>query len=604
MEDRRTYEQDSFLAKHGFAIAAILVSAVILLIYARAFRAPFLFDDFDNILLNGNIDKFSNFWPPFKTFGTRYVAFITFAINYRLGGSGVLGYHLLNTAVHIVNSLLVYSLVTLTFKTPLLRALGFKDDDPAPVYMAIIAALIFAAHPVQTEAVTYIVQRIASLAAMFYLLSAVLFIRWRIGRAEKKAHLPVYAFSLAAGLIAQATKEISITLPAIIILYDLVFFNDIKGLRRRLPYLLPYLLLLAVIPAFIISFASGHGVEKKIGQMVGAQMSPYGYLINQFRVIITYMRLLVLPVNQNLDYDYPVFHSIFDPQVLLSFIALLAMLAFTIYVFMRSYRRNGYLVVACFGVFWFFITLSVESSVIPIKDLIFEHRLYLPMAGAGMTFTSAVFYGFERARERYGLKTSLRKAAIVIGLLTVIPLGALTYSRNLLWNDPVAFWKDAAEKSPNKPRVHVNLGYAYGKDGELRDAVPEFQKALQLDPDYEKARLYLGSAYMSMGEMGLAEREFMETIRRHPESVNAVNNLGYLYFKMGRYDDAVRQFRESISLDPDKAVGYYNLGVTYEKLGVKDEAIDNYEKFLARASHYYQSRINDARVALSQLRGR
>ncbi|MDP3112121.1 MAG: hypothetical protein Q8M71_08475 [Thermodesulfovibrionales bacterium] len=361
-----------------------LIAIVGLLAYSNTFNVPFHFDDAPNIVENYKLRDLSNSWPPS---GSRWLGFLTFALNYYFGGLNTIGYHIVNLGIHILNAILVYWLVVLTFKTPyflppfnsLLTKGGYRG-------VALFSALIFVSHPIQTQAVTYIVQRFTSLATFFYLLSLVMYIKFRSqksvsfgdpprrevsppthpspSRGEGKGEggrYTLYAISLLSAILAMKTKEISFTLPVIITLYESMFFGNKQfvipvktGIQdknemdsyfrrndrmesgyKRLLYLIPFLLTLPIIPLSLI------GIDKPIGDIIGElraasqeteQISRNVYLLTQFRVIVTYIRLLFLPINQNLDYDYPLYHSFFNPEVFLSLLFLLLIFAFGIYL--------------------------------------------------------------------------------------------------------------------------------------------------------------------------------------------------------------------------------------------------------------------------------
>jgi hypothetical protein len=302
---------------------------------------------------------------------SRYVGYLSFALNYRVGGLDVTGYHLFNLAVHILNALLVYVLVLRTFQTPFLRR-GVSNARAVPI--ALLSSLLFVAHPIQTEAVTYIFQRLASLAAFFTLLSLLSYLRSRQSAGRTSA-IGFYGVSVASAVLAMKTKENSFTLPLVIVLFEFLFFTG--RFRRRALRLVPLLLTLAIIPLTLA------GSDKPMGDLISdivpatrgyEGLSRGDYLITEFRVIVTYLRLLVLPIDQNLEYDYPVFRSFTDPQVLSSFLLLLSIALLALYLLVRSRTGERDAAVVAFGIFWFFITLSVESSIVPIPMLINEYR--------------------------------------------------------------------------------------------------------------------------------------------------------------------------------------------------------------------------------------
>ncbi len=473
----------------------LIITAVGFLVYSNTFNVPFIFDDMSNIVKNTAVKDFRYV---IDTSTTRFIGFLTFAMNYKLHGLGVTGYHIFNLIVHIFNALLIYALLTLTFKTPYFSGHSQKDVSTTHYsrnLIALFTALFFVSHPVQTQAVTYIVQRFASLATMFYLLSLVSYSKARLilqkGQPTGKSLL-WYGVSFCSAVLAMKTKEMSFTLPVVIVLYEFMF---LKGtIKMRALYLIPLLLTMLIIPLTLV------GINKPLGDIIGdmseitkqTNIPRWDYLFTQFRVIVTYIRLLFFPINQNLDYDFPIFHSFSDSSVFLSFIFLMIIFVFSIYLFYRSKSIDSEdryeLRLISFGILWFFITLSVESSIIPIADVIFEHRIYLPSAGFFIAFITSIIL----VRNR--LKTAMPmvgRAIIPILVLIALVFSGAAYARNGVWQSSIRLWEDVVKKSPLKGRCHSNLGSSYGKQGRLEEAIGEIQTALNLNPNHAEARKYL-----------------------------------------------------------------------------------------------------------------
>jgi tetratricopeptide (TPR) repeat protein len=329
------------------------------------------------------------------------------------------------------------------------------------------------------------------------------------------------------------------------------------------------------------------GVDKPLGDIIGelreaaqeTEVIPRGvYLITQFRVIVTYLRLLILPVGQNLDYDYPRYSSLFEPGVLLSFLLLLSVFAFAVYLFIRWRKTdNVYALLASFGILWFFITLSVESSIIPIRDVMFEHRMYL----------AGVFYFLEYRKVK-------NPVVIVFLLLLVaaVPLGAAAYNRNSVWKDEITLWEDIVRKSPEKARVHNNLGTAYSKKGLIDKALQEFKNALRLDPDFARAHYNLGTAHAKQGRTEEAIGEFMVAVRLHPYLKEAHYNLGVAYAKKDMMDEAIVEYKLALGIKPDYIEALNNLGAAYYNQGRMDEAIGLYKKVTTLSPRTKQAHYN------------
>jgi tetratricopeptide (TPR) repeat protein len=599
LEPRRV--KADFLRKPVFQVFLIIVLG--LLVYSNTFHVPFQFDDKSNIVENPLVKDLQYFTTPsklqqvklhlgYEDMKRRLAGYFTFALNYKLHSLDVTGYHVFNLIVHLTNALLVYWLVALSFKTPFFSGHTEKDGYNhrySHHFMALFAALLFVSHPIQTQAVTYIVQRFTSLATLFYLFSLLMYIKARLSESSTKRY-SFYAVCLISAILSMKSKEIAFTLPVVITLYECMFF---KGeMKRRILYLIPVLLTMMVIPLSFID------VNRPIGSMIGelseatkvqTTMSRWDYLITQFRVIVTYIRLLLLPVNQNLDYDYPVYHSFFNPGVILSFLFLLSIMGLGIYVLYRYRGSASHTRLISFGIFWFFITVSVESSIIPIVDVIFEHRMYLPSIGLCIAFVSAVEVMSERIGER---NVRMRKAVIYVMVLAVISLSATAYARNAVWQSEEKLWEDVIKKSPHKARPHNNLGMLYYSRGRIEEATKEFQTALKLKPDYPEAHNNLGSAYVDHGRIEEAIKEYQTALTLKPDYAEAHYNLGKVYHDRGRIEEAIKEYQTALALKPDYAKAHINLGIAYFNRGRIEDAIKEYQAALKINPNYDAARNN------------
>jgi hypothetical protein len=390
---------ESILRSRWFSPVFLLAVAVsVLVVYAGTFNASFHFDDFPLIVENYSLRDSGNFLEVLR--GQRGVTMVTFLLNYAVGGLDVFGYHVVNIAIHIINSALAYLLIT-----AILSKNGFELERARKI--AAFAALFFALHPIQTQSVTYIVQRMESLSALFYLASFLAFVKavdinarcWRIA---------LFALIPILYILGFYSKEVAVTLPAIIFLYDFFFVSSLrlKELASRWPLYLALIILLAYFIVSTVVPAGGFGdLSDELAKGSAHISAGFGvvgisaveYLLTQFNVIVYYIALLFVPINQNLDYDFPISTGLFESPVvregavlnipifmpIVSLVILLIILAIGCYLLLRSRATvaGGGGRVAAFFIFWFFILLSPTSSFIPILDVIFEHRLYLASLG-------------------------------------------------------------------------------------------------------------------------------------------------------------------------------------------------------------------------------
>ena len=548
-----------------------------MLIYSNTFHAPFQWDEEKYVVKNPWIKDLSYFTDISKAKGhelyyplrSRYIGYLTFALNYKMNEFHVLGYHIVNITIHLFNALLVYFLVILTFKTPILRGSDFSKNSK---YLALFASLLFVSHPLQTEAVTYIFQRLTSLVSLFFLASVVSYLKSRLSE-KKKTEYFFYIVSLASAILAMKTKENAFTLPIAIILYEFLFF---KGtIKERLSYLIPFCLILFVIPFTLLA------IHKPIGEIIGHEVSKIGfqkiprayYFLTQFRVIVTYLRLLLFPVNQNLEYDYPLYRSFFSPAVFLSFVLIFGILCFSLYLIVFSRRKKPEWRLVGFGMLWFFLALSVESSIIPIPMLIDEYRAYLPSIGFFMAITTWGFYLIGRFENKKKQRVAISAA---IGIILI--LSYATYMRNSFWKDKVTLWGDVVRKSPNKASAYINRALAYKEKNMYENSISDFKKALSLSPDHVLAHHNLGALYLKLGRLDDAMKEAQSVLNLSPNLVEAHLLLGMILGKKNRYDEGIHEFEVAANLaaqssDVHNADFHHELATLYYQKGRFDDAM-------------------------------
>lgn len=545
----------------------LLIFFASLAVYANSFHVPFVFDDYTSILQNPVVKNLERFLSGdgYAYNPRRFVGYLTIALNYHFGGLNVFGYHVVNLAIHIANGFLVYALAALGVKAAVTRdsglaQAGILEELPPTSYslLPLFAALLFVVHPVQTQAVTYIVQRLASLATLWYLAAVVLYLKGRLLKEEGKGRFLVPALMTAAvvsALLAMRTKEIAFTLPAAALLLEFSFFR--LPTRKRLVLIIPLLCSILALAVAVLQ------VDRPLGELLNdvnemtretRDISRSAYLFTQFSVIMTYLRLIVIPVSQNLDYDYPLYDSFLNPHVLLSFLGILLLLSLGVYLYRASRREGGQLLrLGGFGILWFFLTLSVESSIIPIRDVIFEHRLYLPSAGLFIAI-AAVLSVLGR-----------RHATVLTGGAAVVclALAVATFNRNSVWRDNITLWSDVAAKSPNKYRPLFNLGKSHADAGSTQEALGLFEKALAILPNDPETLYNMAVVSAKGGDAAGAEGLFRRVLAIEPRYVNAIHNLAQIEASRSNYIEAEKLFLQVKELDPQSTMARSNLGLLY-----------------------------------------
>ncbi|TAN60572.1 hypothetical protein EPN18_08220, partial [bacterium] len=445
-----------------------------LAVYLYALRAPFVYDD--RMYITDNL-QIKNLWNFANLSGTRYLGFLSFALNYRFSGLTPFDFHLVNVVIHIVNSYLVFELVNCLFDALSLKGFIVPSKNNKPHLSAAAGfgvALVFLVHPIQTQAVTYVTQRFTSLAVLFYLASIVFYVKARLRAASGGSGyggawgLVMYAASIISAVFAMKTKEISFTLPFAITMCEVMFFSAGSGGHKRFIRLIPFYFLLLIIPLTLLAQGAaqyGSSIDditdelRKLQLSEASELSRVEYFLTEFSVIVTYIRLLFAPIGQSIDYYYPFSKSFFEVRVYLPFFALLALLLSALYVLRRSYAsKNSFGALYSFGIFWFFLTLSVESSVIPIQDAIFEHRVYLPSVGFITAFAGVVFYASSKALQWLGRLVNPVAVGAVFLVLAALPLSVAAFERNFIWTDEFLLLGDAIAKNPLKARLYYARG--------------------------------------------------------------------------------------------------------------------------------------------------
>ncbi len=569
--------------KIGPTLSLIFICLIGIVVYANSLHAAFQFDDLSYIENNPAIYDIKNLKAIIDFHRSRPVGTYTFALNYHFHQLDILGYHLTNLIIHLMTSGFVWWLTRLIFTSPRLvnTYLGNRKDQ-----IALITALLFISHPLQTQAVNYITQRYSSLSAMFYVAALSFYIKARLRSQEGKNSAGYWGGGLLAAFLGVLTKETLITLPLMIILCE-YFFLKKEGLvvnrwKQWLFSLGPFLLIVFIIP-YLYGFnlfgilSRSFISDSHDGDLITAK----SYFLTQPRVILTYLRLLFIPLGQNLDYDFPVSRTLFEWPTLLSFISILLIL-------FLAFRIRQEKPLISFGIFWFFITLSIESSVIPIPHVIFEHRVYLPAVGFCLVLATSLL----------GLVKNIR-IFMILGICVVLIFSYLTIERNKVWKNEVTFWEDVVTKSPRKARPYDNLGAAYLKAGRYEEARVILEKALSINPQAVTTYINLAEVAMKEDELKQAENYLIKALKNNPSSGIALNNLGVIFLKMGDLEQAKGKFLQTLALNKGYIQPRLNLAEVYIREGVFDKAISLYEGIHGDYPHDWQSLFGLLKIYLS-----
>jgi Flp pilus assembly protein TadD len=577
---------NSGLGWRVFAVAGAVVALAVVFAYGSALDAPFTFDDTPNIVDNPLVKDVRYFLHPSEAaasehrmmFYNRTVGYATFALNYALGGLSPRGYRAVNVAVHLAASGALLALALLLLETPSLRG---SPDRRALGGAALAAAAIFALHPVNTQAVTYIVQRFSSLAALLYVTCAALYVAARL-RPGTRGGRALYALALVSAALALKTKETAVTLPLALAAIEWIFFRT-SSARARVASIAPFVLLLAAVPlTYVLAGEPLAGATR-----AGSTLSRISYLATEGRVLHTYLRLLLLPVGQTLDYGYPALSWRALPLWLPHALALGAAAAMA-----RAARGAGRepLALAAFGVFWFYLTLAVESGPIPIRDVIFEHRLYLP--GMGFWAAATALAGWLARSTRTSLRAPALVAVVVAGLM-----GIATYNRNVTWASEEALWEDVVAKAPAKLRGYTNLGRVQIAEGAPEKAIAVLTRGLGRGRapegiDRAEALNALAIAYLGTGDAEKAAEAVDEARRIEPSYYYALLTRAAAHGARGEFREALTISIEAVALRPADALAQMNVGLSLASLGDPEKAIPYYERAIALAPDYAEAHFN------------
>jgi tetratricopeptide (TPR) repeat protein len=569
--------------------APLLLIVAGLVAYHNIFTGAFIYDDKPSILDNPTI---RHLWPigralspPHKegiTVEGRPLINLSLAINYAFGDYKVWGYHAFNLTVHIFAGLTLLGIVRRTMLQPILRE-RFRG---AAGELALAVAVLWTVHPLQTESVTYTAQRAESIMGLFYLLTLYCFIR---GAQLPRARL-WYGLCLGACALGMASKEVMVSAPLIVLLYDRAFVGNSfrEAWRQRWPL---YLALAGtwILLGFVLSSGQLPATSRNAEQ---AGISWWQYLVTEPGVIMHYLRLSVWPHPLCFDYyGWPVartWKSILPPTV-----AVVALLGTTIWAWNTGPARSEARPAWGFLGAWFFLILAPSSSVIPLDSPVYEHRMYLPLAAVIVL----VVLGIHAATLRQGGLAARHTVAAVAVL--AIGLGFITWRRNQDYRSDFAIWNDTVIKRPDNPRAHYNLGNALFRTGEVPEAIGHYEQALRLKPDMADAHYNLGLALERVGRVQEAIGQWEHVVQIRSDDAEAHYHLGNALHEVGETTQAIGQYREALRTDPDYAEAHYNLGVSLWEAGRLEDAIHHYQQAVRLKPDYVEAQ-NNLGIALQQ----
>ena len=572
----------------GWLPLLLVITSV--LVYGNSLSGPFILDDFNAIVDNEHIRQVWPLWdalsaPAQTPVAGRPIVSLTLAVNHAFGGLQVQGYHVLNVLVHVLCALAVFGIIRRTLLGDRLRERFGRGANGT----ALACTLIWMVHPVQTEAVNYITQRTESIMGLFYLLTVYAAIRaGDSGRRDRWAWTSVLCCALG-----MASKEVMVTAPAMVLLYDRTFrfgsFQAALGTRWRL-----YVALAATWGILLALMWSGPRANT-VG--FSTEVGAWTYALNQCQVIVEYVWLSLWPHPLIVYYGEP--QSLSVAEVAPSLVIVGGLLVGTA-VALVSRPMLGFL-----GA-WFFVILMPTSSFIPIAtEVAAERRVYLPLAGLVVLGVIAVRVLVERGvarrrgaeRRTRGPIVGLVKqwASPVLMVAVVASLGLSTVRRNEDYRSRVSLWRSVVDWQPDNWTAQNNLGVALREEDRVDEAIIHFRQSLEVNPDSFDANYNLGNEVLLQGRVEEATgflRRALEAESRHELAPQAHNTLGMSLASLDRLDQAVTHYRQALGMNPDFAEAYYNLGNALRLQGNLEQAISHYRHALNLNPDYAEAHHN------------
>jgi len=593
-------------------------------IYGNSLSNPFVYDDEIYVEGNRNIRSLGNsplFFTnprlitanPRQAGHYRPLVVTSYAVNYAIGGLNPYGYHLVNLGFHVGSAFLIFLIVS---------------NFTSAFFAAIAAGLIFLVHPLNSEAVNYITARSSLMSGFFYLLAFYFWVRYRMayeaGHKDRRYGLYIFSFlSFAAGMLS---KEVVITIPIMLWLYDL-YFKNIPHSALRTPHFvkwrtyIPYIpfILVVTVPYLLMRISS-------FGRIFPySQRDTVLQIYTGVTVLAKYWLMLLFPYPLTPIHEIQIHKTVWSYQVIYSIVIITGLVIISLFI--RRFFSFTWKYVSFF-LLWFIVVL-LPVAVISLNAVFQENRGYLAVV------SFAVIAGLLLGRLS---ETTWKRGGYFMLILLVIVYSIVVVKRNTVWRSAVSLWEDTVQKSPGSPMSYTSLGVAYRRNG-MNDkalnmfrkalqiggeknfiahdslgriykaagrwdiAAAEFEKAIEADPNYPFTYIELGNAYSNLKKFELAEEQYNKAIKLDPEELRTYFNLGSLYSKMGRVDDTINAYQKALSMSPEDMYldVRFKIGVVLEKLERRDDAAMYYRQILRYSVENDAPMIQEARRRLNRL---
>ena len=515
---------------------------IVFAIYSNSLQAPFYLDDSQFVnnpsIQIDNISLKNLYNLKLENYETRPLSVISLAINYYFNKNNVFGYHIFNISVHILTGIFLF----LFFKVTL-DFLPEKKLTQSTRFIPFFAALIWLVHPIQIQSVTYIIQRMNSMAALFYILSMLLYIHARLSKTSWRKYI-LFTCCLSTALLALSSKENAAILPIFIFLYEWFFIQDlnISWFKRKIPFILGISVFLVIMG---LIYMGNNPTDQILSKYSARGFTPYQRVLTQFRVVIFYISLLIFPKPSrlNLEHDFSLSYSFIEPiTTILSFSALIALLCVSVWLAKRERLLS-------FAILWYLGNLVLESSVIPL-EIIFEHRNYLPSILLCFLGTTAVFRFVKGKRQ-----------SMILLCAIVVLFSFWTFKRNSIWSDKILFYEDALNKSPSNVRVNMDLAEALIGKGRFDEGVQYYRMAIVLSeekrnsgevlqPYHYDSIFHLATRLAEKKRYSEASILFERVVQLYPHDANYHNNYAFVLEKLGYLDKAIYHYSQALRYNP------------------------------------------------------
>ncbi len=536
----------------------LILSATTVLLYANTFSGEFIYDDYSVVVNNAAIRHW-HVWDLLEFWG-RSVRTLSLMLDYHLFGLSPAGYHIQNIFWHLLSVLLTYFIVV--------KLSGDRMSS-------FLAALLFTVHPIHVEAVANIANRKEALCMSFSLISFLAYIRSVEEITRKRWFWMVGSF--LSWYLAFNSKQVAIILPLTLVVYEMIFLKPEKRFLTRNVYILVFsLICMAGLLAWLVFTTEVY----KAGYR--GDISLFSVLITIPSILLTYIKIMLYPLNLSPDHIIKLYSSIADPNIALPFIICFSLVVISLYLVKSEPLIS-------FGFFWFIIHFIPISNIVPSTYFFAERYMYIPSMGICIIQSIAIKKLFSKS----GAVSEISRVFLVTA---IVLYSIITVNYNAVWSKESSLWEHAIKTSPNSFIAHYNRGNIYKKMHKDKDAIRDYSKAISLNPQFAVAFTNRAEVFSSLQNNQGALKDYSVVIQLDPKNGVAYYNRGRIYYQMGYIDMAIRDYTRAIENDPLLSKAYYNRGVSHIGTGNYTQAIKDYNSAIEINPDYARAYYNLALI--------